>query len=110
MSQILRNIDGQSVAKRREYLASQSPQKIGKVGALAHDGIQSLQTFVGRFRQRDTSGTPGTGQHNLIPLYRFNLIGETGNREPPEESACGLRRVKDYAENCVLVFTSQTHK
>src|SRR5438552_17710386 len=92
MSQILRNIDGQSVAKRREYLASQSPQKIGKVGALAHGGTQSLQTSVGRFRQRDTSSTPGTGQHNLIPSNRLNLIGETRKRAPPEESASSFAR------------------
>src|SRR5438132_12503142 len=81
-----------STGKEAEYLLFQSPQKIGKVGSLAHGGIQSLQTFVGWFRQRDALGAPGARQHNLISLNRFDLIGETRNRASPEEGSRRFRR------------------
>ena len=77
-------------------LAFQSPEKIRKVGALAHGGVQPLQIFIRRFRQRDALGASGIGQDNLIPLNRFDLIGKTRNRTPPEESPRRFRREKKW--------------
>src|SRR5438067_7183742 len=89
-------------ATEAECLAFQSPQEIGKGGALAHGSVQPLQIFVGRFRQRDSLGASGARQHNLIPLNRFNLIGETRNRASSEEGARRFRRRKNSAANLIF--------
>src|SRR4029077_16374425 len=68
ISPVIRNIDAQpGLGSEAELLAFQSPEKIRKVGALAHGGVQPLQIFIRRFRQRDALGASGIGQDNLIP-------------------------------------------
>src|SRR5947208_15319681 len=68
ISPVIRNIDAQpGLGSEAELLAFQSPEKIRKVGALAHGGVQPLQIFIRRFRQRDTLGASGVGQDNIIP-------------------------------------------
>src|SRR2546429_9738919 len=89
--------------REAERLASESPQKISKGAALAHGGVQPLQIFIDRFRQRDALGASGVGQHNLIPLNRFDLIGETRDRAPPEESPRRFRGRKNGTANLIFV-------
>ena len=62
ISPVIRNIDAQpGLGSEAELLAFQSPEKIRKVGALAHGGVQPLQIFIRRFRQRDALGASGVG-------------------------------------------------
>src|SRR5438552_4428057 len=103
ISPVIRNIDAQpGLGSEAELLAFQSPEKIRKVGALAHGGVQPLQIFIRRFRQRDTLGASGVGQDNLISLNRFDLIGKTRNRTPPKESSRRLRGRKNVEAYLIL--------
>src|SRR6266446_8911505 len=86
-----------------EWLVFQSPQKISKGGTLAHGSVQPLQIFIRRLRQCDALGASAAGQHNLVPLNRFDLIGETRNRAPPEESPRRFRGRKNRPANFTFV-------